>query len=133
MNSNSIALLGGTFNPPHKAHVDMVKFALSTLGFDGVWVVPAADPPHKPVAGDVPAQVRLALTQLAFEGLPGVQVCGVELEREGKSYTWDTLTLLRGRFPKVKFSLLMGQDMLETIEQWYCAEQLLRTTPMVVL
>ena len=132
MNSNSIALLGGTFNPPHKTHVDMVKFALSTLGFDGVWVVPAADPPHKPVAGDVPAQVRLALTQLAFEGLPGVQVCGVELEREGKSYTWDTLTLLRGRFPKVKFSLLMGQDMLETIEQWYCAEQLLRTTPMVV-
>mgnify|MGYP000433376892 CR=1 FL=1 len=77
MNSNSIALLGGTFNPPHKTHVDMVKFALSTLGFDGVWVVPAADPPHKPVAGDVPAQVRLALTQLAFEGLPGVQVCGV--------------------------------------------------------
>lgn len=76
--------------------------------------------------------MRLALTQLAFEGLPGVQVCGVELEREGKSYTWDTLTLLRGRFPKVKFSLLMGQDMLETIEQWYCAEQLLRTTPMVV-
>ncbi len=132
MNEKKVALLGGTFNPPHSAHVDMVKFALSKLGFDEVWVVPAADPPHKPVAEGVPAQVRLALTQLAFDGVPGTQVCDVELKREGKSYTWDTLTLLRGKFPKVKFSLLMGQDMLETIEQWYCAEQLLHTTPMVV-
>lgn len=73
MNSNSIALLGGTFNPPHKTHVDMVKFALSTLGFDGVWVVPAADPPHKPVAGGRAGR-RCAL-RLRSSPLRGCRAC----------------------------------------------------------
>ena len=132
MNSCRTALLGGTFNPPHLAHVSMVEFALSRLGFDRVLILPAADPPHKPVAGNVPADVRLALTRRAFDGVLGAQVSDLELRREGKSYTYDTLSLLRSESPDEEFSLLLGQDMLETMEHWYRGEELLRQTPMVV-
>ena len=132
MRTCKTALLGGTFNPPHNVHVDMVKFALEQLHFDRVLVLPAAEPPHKDVAEKVSAQVRLELTRLAFEGIPCAEVSDFELRRKGKSYTYETLRLLHEQQGEGEISLLMGQDMLETTPQWYRGEDLLRETPIVV-
>ncbi|MBQ2697901.1 MAG: nicotinate (nicotinamide) nucleotide adenylyltransferase [Clostridia bacterium] len=127
-----MALLGGTFNPPHRAHVELAEHAVRVLGIDRVVVMPAADPPHKEVDGGLSADLRHELARLAFGGLPGVEVSDLELRRPGKSYTIDTLAELRAQNPGWQISLICGQDMFVTLESWYKGEELLRTTPILV-
>ncbi|NLT57428.1 MAG: nicotinate (nicotinamide) nucleotide adenylyltransferase [Clostridiales bacterium] len=126
------AVFGGTFNPPHESHVEMAAFAVEQLGFDRVVVVPAADPPHKAVEGDATPQDRLRMAELAFEDFDEVEVSDIELRRPGKSYTYDTLRQLQEESPYEYYHLLMGQDMLEAIEQWYRFEELLSAAPIIV-
>ncbi len=118
-------MLGGTFNPPHSAHIAMAQYALSHLGFDEVIVMPTATPPHK-LVGDVDPRHRLEMARLAFADIPGVTVSDLEQRRGGKSYTIDTVAEIG------PVSLLMGEDMFVTIESWHRAQELIRTTEFVV-
>jgi nicotinate-nucleotide adenylyltransferase len=118
-------MLGGTFNPPHSAHIAMARYALEQLGFDEVIVMPTATPPHKQ-AGEVAPSHRLKMAQLAFAGMQNVVVSDLEQRRGGKSYTIDTVSEIG------PVSLLMGEDMFITIESWHRAGELIRTTELVV-
>lgn len=118
-------MLGGTFNPPHSAHIAMAKYALEHLGFDEVVVMPTATPPHKQ-AGEVAPCHRLQMARLAFADMPGVVVSDLEQHRGGKSYTIDTVNEIG------PVSLLMGEDMFITIESWHRAEELIRMTELIV-
>lgn len=113
-----IAIFGGSFNPPHKGHVEAASAAMRVLRADRLMVIPAAQPPHKELDDDPGAARRLELARLAFEKLDNTEVSELELARGGKSYTVDTLTELRALYPKAELTLLMGEDMLESFEEW---------------
>lgn len=115
-----LLVYGGSFNPPHLGHVTAVKSAQQAVQPDLTLVIPAAIPPHKALeAGSPDAAARLKLTELAFGKLPGVQVSDLELHREGKSYTSDTVKELRAEYPDAEIFFLVGTDMLETFHQWH--------------
>lgn len=124
-----IGIYGGTFNPPHLGHMAAAKTAAQVLGLDRLILIPAATPPHKPLPeGSPTAQQRLDMVRLMADnlGLPGVvEVSSMELEREGKSYTSDTLAALREQFPSDELWLLMGTDMFLTLQNWHEPERIL--------
>ena len=86
-----LGILGGTFNPPHIGHLVMLDDALDQLGLDRVLLMPVSQPPHKEVAADPGADVRLELCRLAVAGDERLEVSGLEVERGGASFTVDTL------------------------------------------
>ena len=127
-----IGVYGGTFDPPHLGHMAAARAAAGLLELDKILFVPAAIPPHKTLPPEaVPAGDRLAMTALMADGLclemgrPGLaQADGLELSREGKSYTVDTLEELRIRYPDDELWLLMGTDMFLTLQNWRAPERI---------
>ncbi len=115
-----IAIYGGSFDPPHKGHVEAAKAVLKELKPDKLLVIPAFQPPHKALSAESPSpDERLSLTRLAFEGMERTEVSDTEIADGGKSYTVNTLEKLRGIYPDAEFILVMGTDMLLSFEQWH--------------
>jgi nicotinate-nucleotide adenylyltransferase len=115
-----ILLYGGTFNPPHLGHVQSLKTAVAALKPDRVYVLPDSIPPHKPLAEESPdSSQRLEMTKLAVADLPGAQVLDIELNRPGKSYTADTLRLLKQQHPQDELVFLLGTDMFLSLQTWH--------------
>lgn len=115
-----ILIYGGTFNPPHAGHVRAVRTAAAALDPGKILLIPAAIPPHKALAdGSPPAEERLALTRLAAGEIPGAEASDIELRREGKSYTSDTLRALKALYPADELVFLLGTDMLLTLPDWH--------------
>lgn len=128
-----IGVLGGTFNPIHCAHIRTALAAKSALSLDRVLLMVAADPPHKQVAGAVPAQVRLHMTALAAEEYQGLEASALELHRAGKSYTADTLLSLHKQYPEDELFLLVGSDMLRDLPNWYRPDCICRLAVIAVV
>lgn len=124
-----IGIYGGTFDPPHLGHMEAARAAISVLGLERLIFVPANQPPHKQLSAQAAApEQRLAMTKLMADGLllPKVtEVSDVELQRNGKSYTSDTLREMKKRFPEDELWLLMGTDMFLTLQNWHEAEQIM--------
>ena len=123
-----IGIYGGTFNPPHLGHMEAARTAIQVLGLDKLLLIPAGVPPHKAMPEGSPDQdQRLEMTRLAAEqtGLDNkVEVLDIELRREGRSYTAETLAQLKEQYPEDELWLLMGTDMFLTLHRitpWsYC-------------
>ena len=115
-----IGIYGGTFNPIHLGHMEAARFALEYLGLDKLLLIPAGIPPHKAMdAGTPEPGRRLAMAELAAQALgPQAEASDMELRREGKSYTLDTVRAIREQYPKAKLYLLMGTDMFLTFHLW---------------
>ena len=129
-----LAIYGGSFNPPHLGHAAAIRAVQEAVQPDELRVIPAATPPHKQLAAGSPsADERLRLTELAFGGMPGVRVSDMELRREGKSYTADTIRALREEQPESELFLVVGTDMLETFSEWYDFDWILRNVTLVAL
>ena len=134
-----IGIYGGTFNPPHLGHLAAARAAVRKLGLDRVLFIPAAIPPHKPLPEGTPApEHRLAMTDLMAQTLdldPGVTagISDMELNRTGKSYTADTLTLLREQYPDAELWFIMGTDMFLTLHKWYEPDVILRLAGICAL
>ncbi|NLM84846.1 MAG: nicotinate (nicotinamide) nucleotide adenylyltransferase [Clostridiales bacterium] len=134
MISLKIGIFGGTFNPPHNGHVRAARSAAERLQLDRLLVIPSAIPPHKALPeGSPTSRERLELTYLAFQEVPCAEVCPIEVEEGGVSYTADTLRTLRERYPGAQFFLIMGSDMFRTLDSWYSAETVLRLATPAVL
>ena len=115
-----IGIFGGSFNPPHLGHLLALREFQEKLNLDELLVIPAGDPPHKALSANSPdAELRFVLTELACVDIPKCCVSDMELRREGKSYTADTVLALRGRYPADELLLLMGTDMFLSFEKWY--------------
>jgi len=112
-----IGLFGGTFNPIHNGHLVLAQTVLNTLHCTQIRVIPAAVPPHKETPA-VTAQHRAAMVQLAIQDHPKLVLDTCELERQGTSYTIETLHLLRRRFPDQALCLMMGQDSYQKLPTW---------------
>ena len=123
-----IGIYGGTFNPIHLGHMAAAKFAAEHLELDKLYLIPAGIPPHKVLQEDTAGhQHRLDMVQLAADAmaLPGVvEAVDWELNRKGKSYTWETVEAIHKRFPKDQLYLLMGTDMFLTFQYWRYPERI---------
>lgn len=115
-----IVIYGGSFNPPHCGHVEAAFAVSECLKPDKMLIIPASIPPHKELADGSPdALERLELTRLAFSDIPNAEVSDMEILREGKSYSADTLEELMRLYPGAEFTFVMGSDMLLSFEEWY--------------
>ena len=112
-----IAIYGGTFNPPHIAHIRACKAFYEKIRPDKLLVIPDFLPPHKDVSDGVSSEDRLAMTRLAFEDMPYAQVSDMEIKRGGRSYTAITLSELKTDENELYF--LCGTDMFLSLELWY--------------
>ena len=119
-----VGIYGGTFSPVHNGHVAAAKAFMEQMWLDILYIIPTGVPPHKTMKGDATAKDRLEMCRLAFEGMEGVIVSDLEIRREGKSYTVDTLRELYD--PDGRLFLLMGTDMLLTLDKWREPEEIFR-------
>jgi nicotinate-nucleotide adenylyltransferase len=124
-----IGIFGGQFDPPHAGHLAVVRAARDQLGLDRVLVIPSPRPPHRPPA-QTPADVRLQLAEAAFAGEPGVEVSRLELDRDGPSYTADTLEALTA--PDRELYLILGADQLAALPTWHRPADVSRLARLVV-
>ncbi|MBM4411352.1 MAG: nicotinate (nicotinamide) nucleotide adenylyltransferase [Chloroflexi bacterium] len=111
-------LLGGTFDPPHVAHLALAEAARTSLHLDRVVFVPAGDPWRKTGRAVTSAAARLEMTRALVEGLPWAEVSPIEVERDGPSYTADTvetLVAVRGG----EWWVILGADALADLEHWH--------------
>ena len=121
-----IGIYGGTFNPPHIGHIRAALGAVGALGLDKLLVIPDRIAPHKELPeGSATPEQRLQMLRLAFGDAPGIEVSDIELRREGKSFTYETVEQLRQQYPGDELILLMGTDMFLTFQEWRCPERIL--------
>jgi len=113
-----IGVFGGAFDPPHRAHVALVRSAIKALQLDEVRVLPTGQPWHRP-GKLTDAAHRLAMARLAFAELPQVVVDEREIRRYGPSYTIDTLTELQAEQPQAQLYLLIGDDQRRSLPAWH--------------
>lgn len=116
--------MGGSFNPIHRGHIDMALRARDELCLDRVLLIPDSQPPHKRLQEGATAKQRLRMVELAAQGHSGLEASDIELLREGKSYTADTLTQLSGLYPNSELYFILGSDMLRTLHSWYCPQRI---------
>lgn len=115
-------IYGGTFNPIHNGHLHIVEEFRRGLGLDRVLLIPTRVPPHKAAPDLASAQDRCAMCRLAIQEKPWLELSDIEMRREGKSYTAETLEELSALYPRDQFYLLMGEDMFLTLGHWYRPE-----------
>lgn len=128
-----IGIFGGTFNPIHEGHLHALASCREAVGLDRVLVIPTKMPPHKRPTALAPDADRLAMCRIATAALPWVEVSDCEIRRGGLSYTSDTLTELRTRFPEDELFLLVGGDMFRTLDTWHESGEIARLATVVGL
>lgn len=126
-----VAVFGGSFNPPHVAHMLACALALSTSPIDEVVVVPVFRHPFSKELA--PFEDRLAMCRLAMGWLPSVRISGVERELGGESLTLRTLEHFASRFPTVRLRLLVGGDVLADLHKWHRWDRVSALAPPIVL
>ena len=128
-----IGVLGSAFNPPHLGHLALAQEALWQLELDEVVLVPTGEAPHKRIADDPGREQRLAMTRLAAADDPRFSVSTVEVEREGPSYTYETLELLAGeKGPDTELVFVMGADAAVGLESWRDPERVVELARIAV-
>jgi nicotinate-nucleotide adenylyltransferase len=125
------AVFGGSFNPIHHGHLLLAADVKEMLGLDRVLFIPAAVPPHKPLADLAAAAHRFAMVELAIAAHPTFTVSDLELRRTGPSYTVDTLEELRRDDDEL--FLVIGSETFLDLLTWYAPERLPRLARLVVV
>ncbi|MBW2186260.1 MAG: nicotinate-nucleotide adenylyltransferase [Deltaproteobacteria bacterium] len=125
-------IMGGTFNPIHNGHLKCAEELLSSCKLDRVIFIPAAQPPHKNTSDIDPFEHRYSMVKRAILPYRHFEVSDVEAQREGKSYTVETLAILHQLYPDDQFYFLIGMDSLNTIHTWHNYSQLFELCHLVV-
>jgi nicotinate-nucleotide adenylyltransferase len=114
--SHRLGILGGTFDPIHVGHIAAADAAQRALSLDSILLIPSRIPPHRAQPATASAEDRFAMAQLAADGRPGWSVSRIEIDREGPSYTFDTLTELAK--PASQIFFITGADAFAEIATW---------------
>lgn len=131
-----VLFFGGTFNPPHFGHTNLIQYVVSQREFSHVFVVPSYHPPHKPEQDSVSFEDRLEMTRIMFNSqkMPGnVEVSDMEKNLPVPSYSWRTLEHLKKEFPLSKIYMLIGMDMYLNLHQWKNYEELKKNYNFIIL
>jgi nicotinate-nucleotide adenylyltransferase len=116
--AGGIGVLGSAFNPPHLGHLALAQEALWQLELDEVVLVPTGEAPHKRIVDDPGREQRLAMTRLAAADDSRFTVSTLEVDREGPSYTYETLELLAEERGDTDLVFVMGADAAIGLESW---------------
>lgn len=127
-----VGIYGGVFNPPHHGHLIAAQEAHWQLELDVVVWVPVGAAPHRAIESDPGAEARFEMVELATAGDERYRVSRIELEREGPSYTVDTLRELREREPEDELFLILGGDQALALPTWHEPEQVLDLATIAV-
>lgn len=111
-------IFGGTFNPVHKGHIMLAEYCMESVGLDRIIMIPTAVPPHKISKNLASEDDRLNMCKLACRGKENFFVSDIEIKRQGKSYTYETLTQLKEIYPDDHLYTIMGADMFLTLDRW---------------
>ncbi len=125
-----LGIFGGTFNPIHWGHLLLAETARERLWPDRGLFTPPRHPPHKPTRALLPGAVRFELVQLAIRDNPVFVASDIELQRDGVSYSIETVRTLHGQLPAAKLFLLVGEDMLSV--RWMAWKELKALCTIVV-
>lgn len=124
MQKQRIGILGGTFDPPHLGHLVIANEVLHTLKLDQIAFMPNQEPPHKMRKSGTTESDRVRMLELAIRDNPFFVIEKIELERQGKSYSLDTIKMLKERNPDVEYYFIIGADMVEYLPKWHGIEEL---------
>jgi nicotinate-nucleotide adenylyltransferase len=127
-----IGVLGSAFNPPHLGHLALAQEALWQLGLSEVLLVPTGEAPHKRIADDPGKEIRLAMTRLAASEDARFTASVLEVEREGPSYTSETLELLAEQKGDTELVFVMGADAAVGLESWHRPERVVELARLAV-
>jgi nicotinate-nucleotide adenylyltransferase len=127
-----VGIFGGAFNPPHIGHLVCAQEALVQLELDRVVFVPVGEAPHREIEGDPGAEARLEMVELAVAGDERFATSRMELDREGPSYTSDTLAQLHEESPDDELFLILGGDQAAALASWHEPEKVLERATVAV-
>jgi nicotinate-nucleotide adenylyltransferase len=127
-----IGVLGSAFNPPHLGHLALAQEALWQLGLSEVVLVPTGQAPHKRIADDPGRELRMTMTRLAAADDSRFSVSGLEVEREGPSYTYETLEMLAKEKGDTELVFVMGADAAVGLESWRNPERVVELARIAV-
>ncbi len=126
-----IGIFGGTFNPPHSGHKKLAFEMKETASLDKVIIIPTCQPPHKEGKDLASSADRMAMCEFLFSE-DFFTVSDIEIRREGKSYTYDTLCELKKIYPDDELYLIIGSDMLLCFDKWYRYKDILSMAHLAV-
>jgi len=126
-----IGIFGGSFDPPHTAHIRLALCAIAQLQLDLLLVIPTGDAWHKPRNWAL-APHRLAMTRLAFVGIPKVLVDSREIDRTGPTYTIDSVHAIARDYPRAQIFLCIGGDQAKAFTTWHRWQDILDLVTLAV-
>lgn len=127
----NIAIFGGTFNPFHIGHYEMLSAVCELSFIDKVFVLPDKIPPHKQFDDVVDDVHRQNMCKIACDNFNKAEICLIEFERDGKSYTVDTIKRFKSEYTNDNFFFVIGGDMLSTLDTWYNWQELIKLTSFI--
>ncbi|MBQ7651044.1 MAG: nicotinate (nicotinamide) nucleotide adenylyltransferase, partial [Victivallales bacterium] len=130
--ARTIAVFGGSFDPIHNGHLMMAEYILARGLADEILFIPSAIPPHKAGTTVATPEQRLEMVRLATAYNEHFSYSDMELRREGKSYSFDTMSLLQKLYPDHKLSFIIGMDSLAQLHSWYRATELVQKVDFIV-
>lgn len=126
-----VGLFGGTFNPLHNAHIEVARAALKQYELSSIVFIPNGIPPHKEQVLGIDKEPRFEMVRLAIETMPEFTVSRVEVDRDGPSYTIDTIRALKDDYPQ-GICFIVGADRLLKLDTWEEPHELLRSVPFII-
>jgi nicotinate-nucleotide adenylyltransferase len=133
MSQPKTGLLGGTFNPVHRGHIELGLKIKAAFGLSRVLYILSARPPHKTRQALPPAELRLAMLQAALQPHPGLTPCDLELSRRGYSWTIDTIAELKAASPHESFYFITGSEGFLKIRTWKDYRRILREVYFIIV
>ena len=128
----SIAIFGGSFNPVHMGHFEIVRQIDQQLTLAKIFVIPAYKNPLKGARPSLPDALRLKMLQQTFMDLPNVEISAMELENQTTSYTHHTLEVFKNLYSSHQFYLLLGEDAFASFHLWAKADRILELCNVLI-
>jgi nicotinate-nucleotide adenylyltransferase len=126
-----LGILGGTFDPPHFAHLILAQHAYEELSLNKILFVPAGEPPHKDHTR-TPVNQRLTMLELALDEDPRFELSRVEIDRPGPHYTIDTVRIIQRENPDSELFFIMGGDVYRDLPNWDRPQEMFETCKLAV-
>lgn len=128
---NKIGIFGGTFNPIHLGHIRLGQLVLDEIKLDKILYIPDNTPPHKSDKDLACGEDRLNMINISLKDFDNMESSDIELNREGKSYTFETLLELKNVYPNDELYLITGADMFLTLDKWREPETIFKTANII--
>lgn len=127
-----VGILGGNFNPVHYAHLIVASQVYHQLKLDKIYLMPSFESPHVDPKKTISASHRIEMLKLALvEDSSSMEIETIEIERQGKSYTYDTMAELTSQHPEKDYYFIIGGDMVDYLPKWHRIDDLIKIVQLV--